>query len=159
MNFDKVMRLIGRLAGTLKFFPSDPDARFGIAQEIADMAANEEQVTWLVGRLPKLFTEWPGLLEVRAVFCTRYKPQDGVEAALGSSSPAFVALCGDEVPALPSGRRMIAAPVTSDPELLAMVARCAKLRPQLPQALPATQQQIDAIKEQQAKNRRENAAD
>lgn len=79
MNFDKIMQLIGRWGGTLKFFPSDADARFGIAEEISEMAANEDQVVWLVKRLPKIYHEWPGMAEVRAVFCSKFRPKDGIE--------------------------------------------------------------------------------
>ncbi len=80
MNFDEIMQLIGRWTGTLQFFPADADARFGIAEQISDFAGDLEQVRWLVRRVPKLHKDWPGILEVRAVFCSRYKPKDGIEA-------------------------------------------------------------------------------
>lgn len=79
MNFKIVMQLIGRWGGTIKFFPSDPEARIGIAEEIVSMAENEDQVRWLVARLPKLYTEWPAMHEVRATFCSKFKPKDGDE--------------------------------------------------------------------------------
>jgi hypothetical protein len=157
MNFENVMRLIGRWGGTIQFFPSDPEARIGIAEEIVAMAANEEQVRWLVGFLPKIYRDWPGMLEVRAVFCTRYKPADGSEAALGTSSPAFAALCPDEAEAqkrLP-GQRMIGGevePVTVDPEMRELIARCAAPRDSLRRAKSATDTEIAAIKRKQLEN-------
>ncbi len=80
MSFDEVMTLTARWGGTLKFFPGDPDARLGIAEQIADMARDADQVRWLVRRLPKLYPEWPSSLEVRAVFCSKFRPLDGIEA-------------------------------------------------------------------------------
>jgi hypothetical protein len=81
LDLDVVMRLIGRWSGTMKFFPSDPEARIGIADEIADMASDEDQVRWLVKRVPKLYREWPAMHEIRSVFCSKFKPRDGLEAS------------------------------------------------------------------------------
>lgn len=80
MNFEKVMRMIGEWAGTLRFFPADPEARLGIAKQIAKFARDESQVRWLVDVLPNQFTDWPGVHEVRAVFCMKFRPKDGIEA-------------------------------------------------------------------------------
>jgi hypothetical protein len=79
MNFDDVMRLIGEWGGTMKYFPSDSGARLGIAKQIASMASNVQEVNWLVARVPQLFVDWPGMREVRAVFCSRFRPLDGVD--------------------------------------------------------------------------------
>jgi hypothetical protein len=78
-KFEDVMRSIGKLGGTMKFFPSDPDSRIGIGEEIIAMCSSIEQVDWLVKRLPKLFSDWPGMKEVRSVLCSRFKPADGIE--------------------------------------------------------------------------------
>ena len=79
MNFEEVMHQIGRLAGTLRFFPAEADARIGIAEEVAAMCSSIEQVEWTIRRLPKLFSEWPGMREVRAVVCSKFKPADGIQ--------------------------------------------------------------------------------
>jgi hypothetical protein len=79
MNFEKVMRMIGEWAGTLRFFPGEPEARLGIAKQIAKFASDESQVRWLVEVLPNHFGDWPGTHEVRAVFCMKFRPKDGVE--------------------------------------------------------------------------------
>lgn len=80
MNFKTIMELIGRWGGTMKFFPSDPDARIGIAEELIEIASDAEQIRWLVLEAPKLWSAWPGMLEIRALFCSRFQPRDGVEA-------------------------------------------------------------------------------
>ena len=64
----------------LKFFPSDDEARLGIVLMIGRMAEKEEQVRWLVQRVLALYNEWPGPGEVRAVYCSRFRPEDGITA-------------------------------------------------------------------------------
>lgn len=118
MNFELVMQLIGRWGGTLKFFPTDPDARIGIAEEILAMASYLEQVRWLVGRVPKLYAEWPGTLEVRAVFCSKFPAKDGIEP----SSAVYLEGIPSErdqagrLPPAPLLRLAAGEPVTGDPE-------------------------------------------
>ena len=164
MNFDNVMRLIGRWAGTMRFFPSEPEARFGIAEALSKMAGNEAELRWLISRLPELYTDWPGLLEVRAVYCTRFKPRDGVEAALGTGSPAFAALCPEDtdvkaLEAAPRSRQITGEVllVSADPELQALIAKVATRYDPLRGVKPATEDEIARIKAQQDANRRESA--
>lgn len=102
MNFDQVMQLIGKWGGTLKYFPSDPHARTGIAEEIAEMASDIEQVRWLVQRVPKLHSDWPAMREVRAVFCSKFKPKDGIEVY----SQVYV----DGIPSEKPAQALLAAP-------------------------------------------------
>lgn len=126
MKFETVMQLIGQWGGTLKFFPGDAEARIGIAESLIEMASSEEQVRWLVKRLPKLFTEWPAMHEVRAVFCSKFKPADGVEVY----SEVYL----EGIPAEKEQRQYISAatplqiegscdPVSEDPEMLALVQK------------------------------------
>ena len=44
------------------------------------MAETEAQVEWLVNRILDLSNEWPGPLVLRQIFCSKFKPQDGIEA-------------------------------------------------------------------------------
>lgn len=130
MNFDRVMQLIGRWAGTMKFFPSEPDARIGIADEIAAMATDEEQVRWLVSRLPKLYREWPAMHEVRAVFCSKFRPKDGIEVysetyadGIPSEREALLALPAAQPKQLPAGE-----PASASPSIAATIADLARAK-------------------------------
>lgn len=69
---------VGNL-GTLKFFPSDPDSRAAIGTLVLDMCSTPEQAEWLGKRMIVLFNEWPGPQELRACFCSRFRPRDGIE--------------------------------------------------------------------------------
>ena len=163
MKLEIVMQLIGRWGGTLKFFPSDPDARFGIAEEIASMARTEDQVRWLVKRVAQIYTDWPGILEVRAVFCTAHRPADGVEASLGTSSPAYASLVGDAPPgatmlAAPN-RRQIAGdvePSSADNEMAELIRKVFAKRDPLADVKLASDEEIERIKKLQDSRRKES---
>ncbi len=51
---------------------------------IDSMTTNAEQVTWLAQAMVAKFNDWPGPQHMRALFCTRYKPADGLEASFPS---------------------------------------------------------------------------
>jgi hypothetical protein len=60
----------------MKFFPTEEGARIVIADELRSMCADDSQVLWLGKRMGQIFTEWPGLPALRAVFWSKYIPLD-----------------------------------------------------------------------------------
>lgn len=123
MTFENVSAYVASL-GTMPFFPSvaDAAARLAIVELTADLTDDEEKVKWLVKRMKQLYRKWPGELEMRACFCSRFKPKDGIEA----HSEVFAAL--DHFPDDPElVSKRIAAPkpiplppgrqATADPEM------------------------------------------
>ena len=64
----------------LKFFPADQTARAEIVLMACEMAQTNEQVAWLAKRCIQLWNEWEGPREMRAVFCSKFRPADGIEA-------------------------------------------------------------------------------
>lgn len=78
VNVKRAAQAVARL-GALKFFPTDPHAQTGIVQIVCEMAADDSQVDWLVNRMIGLYNDWPGPRELRACFCSRFKPKDGRE--------------------------------------------------------------------------------
>ncbi len=128
MEFDDVMHEIGKWAGTMRFFPSDPDARFGIAEDIAAMCGSKEQVEWLVGRLPKLYSDWPGTREARAVLCSKFPPADGID---GNSTVYVTGIPSDRPgpprPTLPNYRSRELPPGAAGEILRDVIARSRKL--------------------------------
>ncbi len=80
MNLNMVMQIAAELA-VLPFYPSEPEARLAIVRLIGKMATTESQVRWLVDRMTSgLYAKWEGPGELRAVFCMKFKPADGIEA-------------------------------------------------------------------------------
>ena len=64
------------MMSVMKFFPSEAGARVMIGEELRSMCTDDFQVIWLARRMSQLFSEWPGLPSLRAVFCSKYVPLD-----------------------------------------------------------------------------------
>jgi hypothetical protein len=79
VNVEQAVEQIAALV-LLKFFPQDAAAQAALVKLICGMAHNNEQIAWLVERALALYNEWPGPMELRALFYTRWTPRDGVTA-------------------------------------------------------------------------------
>lgn len=75
---ETVAAAVSRLA-LMAFFPGDPEVRAGLIPIFLGMIDTEEHLDWLVARALQLFPRWPGVAEIRALYCSRFKPKDGVE--------------------------------------------------------------------------------
>jgi hypothetical protein len=71
-------RLIAGLA-ILPSFPNEPEARRPLVQLLSSMALYESEARWLVERMADLYAAWPGADEMRACFCSKFQPRDGLE--------------------------------------------------------------------------------
>ena len=71
--------------GAIPFFPGDEVPRAMIANEIRKLCRSEEDVLWLVERMIRLYTRWPGVVDMRLVYCARRRPLDGIYPTLVSS--------------------------------------------------------------------------
>jgi len=63
----------------MAFFPGDPDARGALIWALQQLVDTEDHLDWLVERSLKLYSRWPGIAEIRAVYCSSFRPADGVE--------------------------------------------------------------------------------
>lgn len=80
MNPTRIMEILSGLR-LLPFFPSDEFAFSALVRMVGSMAENEQQVQWLVARMTSgIYTKWEGPAEMRACFCNRFKPKDGINA-------------------------------------------------------------------------------
>ncbi len=79
VNVQRATEQIAKLA-LLKYFPSDVMARAALVQIVCEFAESNEQIEWLVKRALAIFNEWPGPVELRALYCSRWRPVDGTEA-------------------------------------------------------------------------------
>ncbi len=104
MDSDSVLDILGELT-LLKYFPAEPAARLALAKLVVSMASDESQVKWLVQRTVSVCNEWPGPLVFRQIFCSKFRPADGISVGptemfpegLPSERPA------PALPALPPG--------------------------------------------------------
>ena len=88
---------VARLAGRMNFVPKEEVERTEIAGELYEMVCDAQELDWLVREAPRRFRRgWPGIEEVRALYCAQFSPRDGVEVCFqiyedayfpGSTSP------------------------------------------------------------------------
>ncbi len=134
LDFEEVLPIIGELT-QMHFFPSDASGRLGIARLVCRMATSIEQVQVLVDRMLALYNDWPGPLELRAVFCSAgFAPADGYwndsSKCFPDGIPAPV-LRPVETAAIESGRQYFIGSgeaVSQDPELARPVANLVEMK-------------------------------
>ena len=109
LTTDKASGGVRRLA-LMAFFPSDPEVRAGLVAILLEMIETDEQLDWLVSRALRLYTRWPGVAEIRALYCSRYKPKDGVEGYSETYSDGYPSErpAGPAPSPLPPGREVTA---------------------------------------------------
>jgi hypothetical protein len=130
MNPEKVLKMLLELRA-LRFFPNDEAVMDPLVRLCGSMCESEAQVRWLVTRMTSgIYTEWPGIAEVRACFCCRFRPKDGLSICSSifpsglppdPTAPPRREIAGPDLKALPPGE-----PVTADPELEASIRQFAE---------------------------------
>ena len=86
MNPATIAKAVKRLA-IIRFFPADADARLEIMEQIRRIVGDgelyrstpEQRLAWLIDTAVTHMREWKGLPELRGLYCTRWKPADGIE--------------------------------------------------------------------------------
>jgi hypothetical protein len=76
--------LCTEIMAAMEFFPSEAGARGAIAAELGSMCESEAQAKWLAMRMVRLYSRWPGVIELRRVYCNSHPPLDGQDA-IGAS--------------------------------------------------------------------------
>ena len=118
MNAEQATMVVESMAA-IPFFPGEAAARGLISSELQRICGSVEQGAWLARRMTQLYERWPGLREMRAVYCGKFRPCDGIEA----DSTVY----GDGIPSERESQSQISAPQADlqEPEgkLLAEVAQ------------------------------------
>jgi hypothetical protein len=73
----------------LKYFPMDEIQHRVMADFLRKLCGHVEGLSWLVSQLVNRVGEWPGPAQVRGIYCTRFKPKDGIEDESGCTIPGF----------------------------------------------------------------------
>lgn len=75
----------------LKYYPVDISgaADEGMARLFHRMIETPEQLHWLCDTLIDRVGFYPGTEQIRAIFCTRFKPLDGIEANVSPELPIY----------------------------------------------------------------------
>lgn len=64
----------------LNYFPRDESGQKAIMKLVQRMVERPDQLRWLINTMIDQVGEWKGPTELRGVYCSRYKPLDGIEA-------------------------------------------------------------------------------
>jgi hypothetical protein len=110
----------------MPFFPlQEPLVKMAVAEELPTIAATDEQLEWLIQRVTRLFNQWPGLSEIRAVYCSKFRPLDGVTVYSGVYPDGIPSerAAAPPPPALPPGHDF-----TADPEFENELKSLSKLK-------------------------------
>jgi hypothetical protein len=75
-----IAALFVEMLAAMDFFPSETGARMIIADEIRSMCRTSEEGYWLVREMVRLYRRWPGVGEMRLVYCSTHQPLDGCDA-------------------------------------------------------------------------------
>jgi len=133
---EAVSSAVNQLA-LMAFFPSDREVRGALVSVLADLVETEDQLDWLVNRALRLYAKWPGVAELRALYCSRFKPRDGIESYSTvyldgippETTPPRVDGKTDEIKRVTMTRLGTDEPLTTaDPELRKNVAELARRR-------------------------------
>lgn len=74
----------------IPFFPSDSGARTAVARALRSFVSQTHHLRWLVDTSIDHMRQWGGVAELRGIYCTRFKPADGVEgySSISGFTPA-----------------------------------------------------------------------
>lgn len=64
------------ILSALRYFPSEDGARIAIGNELRSMCNSGDEMLWACARMVRLFTDWPGVPSLRAVYCSKFFPLD-----------------------------------------------------------------------------------
>jgi hypothetical protein len=119
----------------MKFFPSDRSARTALVGIFCGMADTEDQVRYVVRKALATFDEWPGMATMRAIFCERFKPRDGIMAYPDPEKFTF-GFPSDHPVEVPAMLALPPGSVSADHSLEAPIAALAAMKSMLPPARP-----------------------
>lgn len=115
----------GRLLA-MPFCPADELVKMAILDELPEIVEDDDQLRWLIARVLKLYNQWPGLSEIRAVYCSKFRPRDGVEVYSAVYPEGIPSEQPEILPALPPPRAT--KELTGDAKFEAELQRLAKLK-------------------------------
>lgn len=125
----------------LKYFPREPEAQVAIVSIVCRMASKLDQIDWLVESALAVYDDWPGPRELRALFCSRWRPADGIQAYSqlypadenGGGFPSHI-YPASNLPALPTPGSFKEIPMVAESQ--AIIDEALEAMPKMPKARP-----------------------
>ena len=73
---------------TIPFAPTGEIERYSLMDLLGRLCDDDPaHIAWLGEKMAGSYAKWPGQVSIRAVWCTRFPPADGVEGSLGADDP------------------------------------------------------------------------
>jgi hypothetical protein len=107
-----------KLAALISFVPASDIARLAIASQLQAFVCDADELEWLVREAARHFRTWPAMMELRALYCSRYEPRDGLSAALAE----------EELPKIPEAYPKVGLLGAPNPAVQALVSGIAAER-------------------------------
>jgi hypothetical protein len=86
-TLEEVGKAVNALTNLVPFFPSDTHSRLIITAEIRSFVGTVEQLSWFLQACVRHISKWQGVPQLRALYCTRFEPADGVAPVV--DTPGF----------------------------------------------------------------------
>jgi hypothetical protein len=65
---------------SIPFYPTTTGGKLAVMKVLRSMVSTKQQLNWLTFTMVNKAGRWKGCGELRGVFCSRFKPADGIEA-------------------------------------------------------------------------------
>lgn len=119
---EQIAGAVHEMAQVIPYFPSDEAGQLIIMRQMERFVSHAHELRWLVDTATGVMRKWESIPELRGLYCTRFKPADGIEA--NCSLPGFTPEESEMRYALEeSKRRML-----SEPEMAKNLARQKELK-------------------------------
>lgn len=129
---DQAVVFVEMLAA-IPYFSGEAGARLAICDELRSLCRGVKEAEWLVTRMRRLYSRWPGPQEMRRVYASKFLPWDGVmPVGVSEVYPDGIPseretsgagqIAGPTLKLLPNGNKH---EVVEDPENAATIARTA----------------------------------
>ena len=72
-------KVVGALSQIIPFFPTSAAALDLITEFVLEFVGNDEQLQWFARSAGRSLARYEGMPHLRALFCTKYPPADGIQ--------------------------------------------------------------------------------
>jgi len=77
-TLDRVVRGVELIGEFMQDFPRSKAAREIVAQDFHEFVGTDQQLDWFVQACIRHFPCWPGIPQLRALYCSKFVPDDGI---------------------------------------------------------------------------------
>lgn len=83
VEIDDCVTAVKTMRDVIPFFPATAEGQTVITAALASVVGTTDQLDWLVMTACNSLKSWQGLAELRGIFCSRFRPADGMTVESG----------------------------------------------------------------------------